>query len=734
MRKFFIFSLVTLALLAGSVCVVSVAHAQVPVDYSNLNNLTNSSYNTVMIYIMNLFAWLLGVAAIILQNAVYYTVVTMGNYVNHLSAVGVAWRILRDMGNIVLIFGFLAAGIATILNLDFYGWKTKMIPMLLISAVFLNFSLFISEAAIDTGNLFATQFYTQINGGVPAQPNNFDNLIAAIHNEGISNKIMGQLGLQKIYGNAITNTKIFEGGSPWIIGFMGILLFLVAAFVMFSLAFILIARFVALIFLIIIAPIGFAGFAVPKLSGLAKKWGSALLEQTITAPILLLLLYIALAVITDAQFLTGFGSSSNADWTGFTSGNITGFAGMLLSFLVAMGLLLTVVVFSKRLSAFGADWATRMGGRLSFGAVSLAGRATLGGTGNLLTSKRMQSWARNAPYGSKYALRAGVLAGRGLRSATYDVRNAPGTGKALGALGIDAGKGATLTAKQAHEAQYGYKPVKEWFRQSAEEREQAGREIDFKKAQSEIEALGAGPFTPAQQAKLDAANSVITSALSKMSTKQLEELSGIKKGTDALVNNLSPQQFEALMKSDKLSDGEKVKIKEVRYRVLSAAVGSGNAPDIKKAINALSRGELEAIPTQILTNQLVLDQLSDKQRDTITDSKERTATEKDLIRKSSPVGKVEDVFRSNPITGPINASNLINNLSSAQIAKLPRNILTTGIVAVKFKPADLIAIQEEKKLTSAEMTIIGNAIRASATASQKTKDYVTNSLAAPLWS
>jgi len=56
---------------------------------------------------MKLFAWLLGAAAITLDNAMYYTVVHMGSYINGLSAVGVAWRILRDIGNIILIFGFI---------------------------------------------------------------------------------------------------------------------------------------------------------------------------------------------------------------------------------------------------------------------------------------------------------------------------------------------------------------------------------------------------------------------------------------------------------------------------------------------------------------------------------------------------------------------------------------------------------------------------------------------------
>ena len=153
-----------------------------------------------MTWIMSLFAWLLGVAALTLNYAVLYTVVTMGDYVNNLSAVGVTWRILRDLGNIIIIFGFLAIGITTILNVNWYGGKMKMLPMLLVSAVFLNFSLFITEAVIDTGNLFATQFYTQINGGVSPTREALSGVTVgtfgsgSIGNEAISNAIMGQLG------------------------------------------------------------------------------------------------------------------------------------------------------------------------------------------------------------------------------------------------------------------------------------------------------------------------------------------------------------------------------------------------------------------------------------------------------------------------------------------------------------------------------------------------------------
>ncbi|MFA6969154.1 MAG: hypothetical protein WC217_00940, partial [Candidatus Paceibacterota bacterium] len=396
----------------------------------------DNAYNGLMSRIMSLFAWLVGVAAITLDNAVYYTVVTMGNYGQNLSAVGITWRILRDMGNIMLIFGFLAAGISTILNVSWYGFTTKMLPMLLVSAVFLNFSLFITEAVIDTGNLFATQFYTQINGGKPAGAKAFDPGSLSTSNEGISNKIMGQLGLQTIYGDAITNKEIFKGANSWFIGFMGILLFLVTAFVMFSLAFILIARFVVLLFLIILAPVGFAGLSIPKLAGAAGKWWSALFEQAITAPVLLLLLYIALAVITDAQFLTGFGASTTSGGasTGFVNNaNLPGFASFILSFLVAMGLLLAVVIVAKKISAFGAGWATKSAGALTFGATAFGLRSTAGWG----FQGASQAIRRSRLGGTKFGRVAATTFDKGAKG-SFDVRGATAFGGLKG-LGIEAG-------------------------------------------------------------------------------------------------------------------------------------------------------------------------------------------------------------------------------------------------------------------------------------------------------
>ncbi len=459
MRHFLFISIITLALITSTVGIAHAVHAasstvtvaptkSVSASASvllgsdspiNLNpgQTTASGFNSIMTWIVSLFAWLVGVAALTLDYAVYYTVINMGAYVKHLSAVGTAWRIMRDLGNIFLIFGFLAAGIATILDLDFYGWGKKMLPALLISAIFLNFSLFLSEAVIDVGNLLATQFYTQINGGSLPTPASLANTSPS--NEGISTAIMSQLGFSTLYPTS--NPSVYTGDHSWLIGFLSIILFMTTAFVMFSLAFILIARFVALIFLIILSPVGFAGFAVPALAGKSKQWRDELFKQTITAPVLLLLLYVALAVITDAHFITGFNVASGG-WLGFVNNtNLTGFAGILLSFLVAMGLLLYVTIKAKDLGAIGAAGATKLASKLSgatlaAGGIGWTGRHTIGLGGNYAAKK-----LGNTAFGRTFVGRgiADTLEKR-VAKASFDVRNTKLAKMARGS-GLDLGKG-----------------------------------------------------------------------------------------------------------------------------------------------------------------------------------------------------------------------------------------------------------------------------------------------------
>lgn len=463
----------------------------------------DSIFSWIFAKVASLFAWLLGVAAILLDYVVYYTIVQMGGFVRSVSGVGVAWGILRDIGNIALIFGFLISGIMVILDTSQYGFGSKMLPMLLVAAVFLNFSLLIGEVIVDTGNFFAIEIYAQINNGQVPTPSSMTGGLglSAVSNEGISNRIMGVLGLQAIYQNGVSTNGTLQGNNKLknsaITSFMMMLLFIIASFVFFSLAFVLLARFVALVLILVASPIGFAGLAIPGLSGLAKRWWHMLVNQTITAPVLLLLLYVALAVITDVNFLASAGGVKGAGgnapasvWD--QSAGLTNFMGIVLVFVIAMALLLAVVIAAKQIGAFGANVAVKFGGRISgynlaartLAAVpGFAGRHTIGHaayTGGRLWMKTPLSRVPVLGIGVKNALDKGA-------KASFEARPAGGSVKAFGQEIVNVGK-----------------PQKGGYQKS--------REDTVKAHQKHAEAIPGRAQTPLEREKLADAEKIRISA------------------------------------------------------------------------------------------------------------------------------------------------------------------------------------------------------------------------------
>lgn len=539
------------------------------------------AFAPVTTFIMSIFAWLLGVAMVVLDSAVYYTVVKMGSYINNLSAVGVTWRILRDIGNITLIFGFLAVGITTILNVDWYGGK-KTLPMLIIVAVLLNFSLFISEAIIDSGNLFATQFYSQINGGHAAGTS------TSFSNEPISSAIMNKLGLATLYGSALRKDDFLKENNIIFISIFGSLLFMVAAFVMFSLAFILIVRFVALLFLIIIAPLGFAGLAVPQLKGTAEKWWSELIKQTITAPALLLLLYVALRIITDSHFLVG---DKDPDVMGFLLDkkgelNINGYASFILSFIVAMGALLSVTVFAKKLGAFGADVATKWGGRLSFGLTAMGMSAVTGGV-TRFARNRVQNLTPTSTAG-RWAQRLTSRTLRAAESGRMDIRSAPLVGGYVSAGLKFAGAGEAANPVEHSTFDRAGQAV-HWVEHSGDA---ANRQFDQETR------------LPRLQAAIVANDAAATRGILGNISNQDLESSGIRR---LLVNSplaaaLLPQnRFDALMQSENLSDAEKLQLRTQR-----AADPRFNPANASASLNGMTTDQRSQLDGSILVRPHVM--------------------------------------------------------------------------------------------------------------------------------
>ena len=296
-----------------------------------------------MLSICGLALWAAGV---FLNNVVNYTVIKMADTVSNIGTLTMAWGVIRDIANIGFIFALLFIGIATILRLENYGAR-RLLAGLIIGALLINFSLFFTKVVIDSSNILAYQFYQKM-----ALPN----CSQTFCDGGLSDKFMGALKLTTVYkagGN--TNTAALSStGKPvstesiLVVGIFGSIFILISAFVFFAAAILLAIRFVVLIFLMILAPIGIAGLILPVTAKYAKKWWSTLFAQAFFAPAYLLLTYISLLLIGGIP-------TKNVDYaTAFIGGDGSTLFSTILNFIIVIAFMVFSLKVAKDIGAYGA--------------------------------------------------------------------------------------------------------------------------------------------------------------------------------------------------------------------------------------------------------------------------------------------------------------------------------------------------------------------------------------------
>ncbi|MFT5036609.1 MAG: hypothetical protein ACI9VM_000171, partial [Candidatus Azotimanducaceae bacterium] len=79
------------------------------------------------------------------------------------SQVDLMWIFVRDFFNILFIFGLIWIGLRTILFSEDSSTK-KMLGYLIIAALMINFSLFITKAVVDVTNVASLQLFNAISG------------------------------------------------------------------------------------------------------------------------------------------------------------------------------------------------------------------------------------------------------------------------------------------------------------------------------------------------------------------------------------------------------------------------------------------------------------------------------------------------------------------------------------------------------------------------------------------
>lgn len=241
--------------------------------------------------------------------------------------VNVGWGVSLGLANNLFILILLAIAIGTILGLP--QINKKLLPMFLIIALLINFSMVIGNIVIDSSNVFASSFLNSIqkNGGaigdqlmnslrsgeVQLQLNSVvvgdENLVAKAQKERVEaakNIIAGsEMGIISTDGQGNIETQAFEGVTPDTLDSVGVVLLKSIYIIFIQLVIIitflfggiyLLSRTFWLWLLLMLAPLAWIAKLIPKAEHYWDEWWSTFLAKAFFAPVYLFMVYLAVTI------------------------------------------------------------------------------------------------------------------------------------------------------------------------------------------------------------------------------------------------------------------------------------------------------------------------------------------------------------------------------------------------------------------------------------------------------
>ena len=359
--------------------------------------------------ILSFFGLLVWAAGVLLNYAILANL-NIAGFVTDQTGVKAAWTIIRDLANIGFIFILLFIGIAMILRLDGYNTK-KLLATLIIAALLVNFSMFFAKVVIDVSNAFALEFYEAVSA-----PCNGNKDILNCLDNGISDRFMQNLKLTTIFnlegdtgisgftklgntesgfldaeeinkGNKTGANIELNAGNIFLITFLGSIFLLITAFVFFAVSILFVIRFIALIILITLSPIGIAAFALPATAQYGSKWWKALFQYSFFAPVYLLFTYI---IFKFMDSLTRDFGAEKSMFTAIIKGD-SGSVGIIFNFLVITSLMLASLLLARHMGIKGGDKMVGLGNTLRKWGQGAVGRNVLGRPGAIIQQKINQA-------------------------------------------------------------------------------------------------------------------------------------------------------------------------------------------------------------------------------------------------------------------------------------------------------------------------------------------------------
>lgn len=343
------------------------------------------------------------------------------------SAINTVWGIVRDIINITFIFVLLYASIRMILGTSGTDTK-KTVANVVVAALLINFSLFITRIVIDAGNLLAVPLYEKIKLG---------------RDVGLGTILFDSMGLTGFW-NFEKATQAGWGVPLLVISYLQLGVLLIAFVTFLYVSLLMVARTVALIFLMAVSPIGFIGSILPKLAEYSKSWRENLYGQVSVAPLFLLFMYLIILVagrINEAIIaanktikIDGEGSKDVIEYLSY------------FQYLFMIVLLIVAVKITKKASGAIGSAVEKVGvaaAGIALGAatggVALLGRATLGRAAASIASNEGLATAASKGGVRGFGARMVMRGADSTSKRSFDARNTSSFKSVTGFIGDQTG-------------------------------------------------------------------------------------------------------------------------------------------------------------------------------------------------------------------------------------------------------------------------------------------------------
>lgn len=289
-----------------------------------------------------LFGWLVWVGGMLLDTAVNQYVIGFGTMYTDASGLGFTidrlWVIVRDIFNLTFIFGLVYIGLRMIFDSSNSSTR-KMLVTLIMAALLVNFSLFITKFVIDFSNIAAAQIASafQVNGTGAAQVS------------GRFMRLMGLTGLLNTGADAGFNFQNMTGGAGigYILGTM--ILYIISAFVFLGGALLLMIRFAVLNIYMVLSPLMFIGWVFPGAASVTRDYWKGFMSRAFFAPAYLLMLYLAQSILSTFA-ITAQGASLSSIFT--ERGQAT-FSTVVPPFVLTAVFLIAAIIVAQKMSDNG---------------------------------------------------------------------------------------------------------------------------------------------------------------------------------------------------------------------------------------------------------------------------------------------------------------------------------------------------------------------------------------------